>query len=197
MTQLKVVSDEAGVETIKGRGNYIGTYLRGRFYPFDPRPEEVHIEDIAHALSMIVRFNGHVDRFYSVAEHSVYVSMNVRGINSKRWGLMHDASEAYIGDVVRPIKKAKEFGNKFDEVEAKVHAAIAKRFGLHDRIPDAVHKMDNIICATEKRDLIAGSKPWSSMPDPLQNFEIPAREIGPTEAKTMFLRRFYELFEED
>src|SRR5689334_14267678 len=87
--------------------DWIRTYTGRKFYLFDSGPEDVEIEDIAHALSMQCRYNGHVQRFYSVAEHSCYVSAIVAAemgnakydINVALWALLHDASEAYLGDV--------------------------------------------------------------------------------------------------
>ncbi len=93
-----------GVHESAGRGGYsMQTFSRTMFYPLDPHPEDVHIVDIAHALANICRFGGHAKRFYSVAQHSVLVSRIVEPEDALH-GLMHDAAEAYVGDVVRPIK---------------------------------------------------------------------------------------------
>ncbi len=195
--QLEVLKDVAGVEHTD-RGTYIGTYPScGRFYPFDPRPEEMHIEDIAHALSNTCRFNGHISRFYSVAEHSVHMAdqLSDKGKNTQRWALLHDATEAYIGDMVRPLKHSSVL-EAFRDTEDVIHICVAKKFGLSITIPKLVHEMDNVMCSTERRDLIYGTAPWKSMPPPLarDRFEIPSRDIYPKEAKAMFLRKFYELW---
>ncbi len=180
----------AGVE-ITDRGPYTGTVSRGRFYPLDPRADEIFIVDIAAGLSKQCRFNGHVDRFYSVAEHSVIASTLTQDANLARWLLMHDAPEAYIGDMVRPLKAVIP---QFQQIEDKIMRAIADRFGLYGDMPSDVKTFDNIMCSTEKRDLIPGSPPWNAMPEPITGLEIPEREVGPEEAKLMFMRRFFELF---
>ena len=77
------------------RGNWMQTFTGGRFYPSDPRYEDIHIEDIAHGLSMTCRFGGQCDHFYSVAEHSWHVAM-LCPQRDRLAGLMHDASEASI-----------------------------------------------------------------------------------------------------
>lgn len=90
------------------------TYTDRAFDYDDPQPSSICIEDIAHALSMICRFNGHTDRFYSVAEHSVEVANRIDKLISRnvyevhpdisKWAILHDAAEAYTGDVVAPLK---------------------------------------------------------------------------------------------
>ncbi|MDO4254358.1 MAG: hypothetical protein Q4C81_04310 [Kocuria sp.] len=85
------------------RGNWMQTYTGRRFYPLDSRPEDVDVVDVAHALSMQCRYNGHVRLFMSVAEHCVLVSRLVPSEHAL-WGLLHDATEAYVGDMVRPLK---------------------------------------------------------------------------------------------
>jgi len=180
-----------GVE-ITDRGPYTGTWLRGRFYPLDPRPEEVKIEDIAAGLSKQCRFNGHIDRFYSVAEHSVIASTLTTDIHLARWLLMHDAPEAYIGDMVRPLKAVIP---QFQAIEDRIMTVIAEKFGLDGEMPDEVKVIDNVMCSTEKRDLIPGSPPWANMPPALLTMEITEREVLPEEARLMFMRRFHELFD--
>ena len=92
--------------------------------PFNLRLEDIAIEDIAHSLSMQCRFNGHCARFYSVAEHSVLVSRLVLPKN-RLWGLLHDAQEAYLGDIITPIKQQVP---AIQEVEANLQLLISLKF---------------------------------------------------------------------
>src|SRR5690349_18842227 len=89
-------------------GDWIATFTGKRWFLTDPDPADVDIDDIAHALSMICRFGGHTKQFYSVAEHSVRVAnaMEIAGCGALAClhGLIHDAPEAYLGDIVRPLK---------------------------------------------------------------------------------------------
>jgi hypothetical protein len=169
-----------------------------RFYPFDPRPEEIHIEDIAGALSRICRFGGHTRDFYSVAQHSVMVSQ-VCAPEDALWGLLHDAAEAYIGDLPRPIKRHSSMMN-YRLSEGYVMLAVTERFGLEppDRwvhgMPESVHRADEILLATEARDLMGnGNLPrWDS----LTGIEpLPARiqAWGPDYTRLAFMYRFREL----
>src|SRR4051794_15527189 len=90
------------------RGGWITTFSRRQFWPLDPHSDEIHIEDIAHSLSQQCRFGGHSRSFYSVAQHSCLVSALCKA-NDALWGLLHDASEAYLGDIPRPLKSLPEF----------------------------------------------------------------------------------------
>src|ERR1700744_4853571 len=85
---------------------WIQTFTGKKFSPLAPRPEDVDIRDIAHALAMKCRFNGHCSPFYSIAEHSVRVSwlLEQQGKREALWGLMHDAADAYLPDLGAPIK---------------------------------------------------------------------------------------------
>ncbi len=150
------------------RGDWIQTYTGVAFYPLDPRPEDVRIEDIAHALALENRFPGTTRVPYSVAEHSVRVSEAL----DAHWpdatpdvllaALLHDASEAYIVDVPRPIK-ASLVG--YAEIEAHVTEAICARFGLTaDVLGDPrIKQCDDDLLATEARDLLAAlpPQPWN------------------------------------
>ncbi len=122
-----------------------------------PTPEAVSFQDIGHALSQVCRYGGHVSHFYTVAEHSVLLArwFLVRGeIEFARWALLHDAAEAYVGDVVRPIKRG--LGPWFAMVERQVARAIFRRAGLpvdHNtsaaEIPPEVLAADDRILADE------------------------------------------------
>lgn len=124
------------------KGGYISTYT-GRFWPLDPRASEVSIKDIAHSLAMQCRYAGHGNRFYSVAEHSVHIARNVPP-RDRLAGLLHDAPEAYLVDVPRPVKR--ELAG-YKAAEERVWLAVSAAFGLSPFIPDSVHDADaRIIC---------------------------------------------------
>ena len=97
---------------------WIQTYTGGKFHLLAPRQEEINIVDIAHALSMMCRFTGHVRRFYSVSEHSWHASYLVPKQDAL-WALLHDASEAYMADMNRPLKHFTAIGPAYLKVEKK------------------------------------------------------------------------------
>lgn len=171
-----------------GRGFNIHTFSGNQFFPMAPAEEDVFIGDIAHALSVITRFGGHCRWFYSVAQHSVLASLNVP-LEHAFEALMHDAAEAYIGDMVRPLKP---HNPDFVAIDARLDAVIRSRFGLPEQMSQTVKEIDVVMCATEKRDLLWPSRAdWGNLPDPL-----PVRiEPWPQEyAKFRFLKRFGQLY---
>jgi hypothetical protein len=129
-----------------------------QFWPLDPRPGEVDPRDIIHALSMMPRFGGHTAKPYSVAQHSVSVSCRaedlarsaglsgLKMLEVARWGLIHDAAEAYLVDVPRPVKR---FLTNYQEIEAGLMAVICARFGMPREMPSCVHQADEDMLATE------------------------------------------------
>lgn len=157
------------------------------FWPMDPWPQEVFIEDIAHALSMTCRYGGHCQRYYSVAEHSYIISHHVPKEDAL-WGLLHDASEAYLSDIIRP---AKRFIAGYKEAEDRLMLAICSRFGLDPAMPPSVKTADNAILADEMRALIKPAAPWD-LPDP-NGLGAWLNCWTPMTAKAAFLRRFNEL----
>jgi hypothetical protein len=138
------------------KGDWMQTYSGGRFYPLDPRPEEVNPIDIAHSLSLQCRFGGHVDRFISVAEHCVHMATWVEQKYALH-ALLHDATEAYVVDVPRPLKRDL-IGYK--EIEQGVWVAIAERFGISPEIPQQVHEADDRILLTERNALMHNAERW-------------------------------------
>lgn len=116
--------------------------------PLDPDPDTILIEDIAHALSNSCRFTGHVSSFYSVAQHSVLVARSLPKEHAL-WGLLHDASEAYLSDLARPIKQFEGLGATYRRVEKRLMQVIAKKFGLPWPEPKVVKEMDNAVLAAE------------------------------------------------
>lgn len=168
---------------------WIQTYSGRRFCPTNPNPDAIVIQDIAHALSMQCRFSGHVRKFYSVAQHSVLVSY-VCDAADAMWGLLHDASEAYLVDVPRPLKQSGKFG-AYIEFEKQMQLAVCKRFGLPEKEPPSVKTADTILLSTEARDLMSPLHPdWRNRCDPLP-FKIEA--LPPDKAKDLFMKRFFEL----
>ncbi|TPM59363.1 hypothetical protein FJ959_08740 [Mesorhizobium sp. B2-2-4] len=125
------------------------TYTARHFHPLDARPDEVHIEDIAHSLSLQCRYAGHCNRFYSVAEHSVLIANWIWWHGSAAdalAGLLHDATEAYLVDMPRPVKRSM---HEYRLHEAALWKVIAKRFGLAEEMPALVHEADNRIISDE------------------------------------------------
>lgn len=137
--------------------DFIETFTGKRFRPLAPNSADISIQDIAHALSNQCRFQGHVRDFYSVGEHSVRVSWLVEqwghDVTTQLWALLHDASEAYLQDVARPLKVQPLF-KPYCEAEEVLMRAIAYVFELPPKQPDAVKKADYILCSTEARDLM-------------------------------------------
>lgn len=138
--------------------SWIQTYSGIQFWPLNPRQEDVRLEDIAHALSLMCRFNGHCRRFYSVAQHSVLVSseMKKQGFegNVLVAALFHDAAEAYLPDICRPIKGA---WKEFKSIESKLLSVIYEAFNIDCPTFSeckAIKGCDNVLLATEARDLL-------------------------------------------
>lgn len=148
----------AGCPTHRARGPYITTASGTRFYPLDPQPDDVLIEDIAHALARISRYNGHTDTHigYSVGQHSIYVAMQLPP-RLRLTGLLHDAPEYVIGDMVRPLKKVMP---KFSEIEDAVWLAIAEKFGLPAEMPEEVVAADNAVLLAEKEAFLPNAEDW-------------------------------------
>ena len=139
------------------RGDWMSTYSGGRFWPSDPRAEDINPLDIAHALSMLCRFGGHIRIFYSVAEHCVLMSEAVAPENALA-ALLHDATEAYVVDVPRPLKNVLP---DYRVIEAKVELVIAERFRVDPHSSPEVKEADNRILLTERDTLMPHAvKPW-------------------------------------
>jgi 5'-deoxynucleotidase YfbR-like HD superfamily hydrolase len=173
-----------------GINAWIQTFSGRKFHPLNPVIDAIVIQDIAHALSNQCRFSGHVKEFYSVAQHCVLVSYICDSHNAL-WGLLHDASEAYLVDVPRPVKRSGKF-SAYLEFEKTMQDAICKRFDLHPEEPIDVKLADVKLLATEARDLMSPLHPeWKSPINPLP-FRIDP--LPPKEAKKLFLERFDELF---
>lgn len=149
-------------------------------------PEDVRLPDIAHALSLVNRYTGHTTVPYSVAQHSVLVS-RLCTPQEAMWGLLHDASEAYLGDVARPLKCLLP---QYQTMEEMVQRAIAKAFGLPWPIPSGVKVADNRALMAEKRVLMSVQHDWGIEAEPVTNPIVPC---GWEQAKEEFEVRFKEI----
>jgi 5'-deoxynucleotidase YfbR-like HD superfamily hydrolase len=176
------------ISVVKGDGKII-THTGKWFDVLNPRPEDVDIEDIAHALSLLCRFTGHTSEFYSVAQHCVLVSDAVVD-PWKLHGLLHDASEAYLSDIARPIKKHPAFGTFYLEAESRLEEAIYEHFLINPKNgAERVKQADDILLRTEARDLMPENFPV--YPGATLTEEI--IPWTPSRAKREFIVKFIEL----
>ena len=164
---------------------WVQTFTGKRINPFAPRSGDICIEDIAHALSLICRFNGHTETFYSVAEHCIWVSKLVSRKNALA-GLLHDAAEAYFADVSSPVKDVLP---GIQAMEDNLLRVIMRKFKVfYNR--DDIKRADWIMCATEARDLIGDTTGWY-LPMPPMAMKI--QPVSPATAERIYLERFKEL----
>ncbi len=177
-------------------GRFIETFTGATVNPLKPVWADIRIEDIAHGLSNECRFNGQCRFFYSVAEHSVRVSELLESEECSEqeslWGLLHDASEAFLKDLPRPLKCDPELGPLYDKCERRLMRAICLKFSLPMVQPLVVTSADQCLLATEVRDLMHGDRPyWKKIKaEPLTNRISP---WSPAVAEYEFLRRFKQL----
>lgn len=171
-------------------GDWIQTFTGKQFWPTNPRIIDIDIRDIAHALSMMCRYNGHCQRFYSVAEHCVHVSDHCLP-EYRLWGLLHDASEAYLCDIPRPIKPAL---TNYLQLEAQLMDAVIQRFGLEPTLPmpPSVKDIDTRILFDERdQNMLKPPKDWTD--EGSKRLGVKIGNWPPHVAETMFLRAFYDL----
>ena len=122
-----------------------------KFEILKPTPEMFDLEEIASSLGRMCRFNGHTIAPYTVAQHSVLTWL-ICG-KKEPWALFHDIAEAYIGDIIRPVRR--NLGHTIDDIEFDILRAFAERFNLPYTIPSVVWRGDNVALATEARDIMA------------------------------------------
>ena len=172
---------------------FMQTHLKHR-YKLDWLPVEIiEIEDIAHSLSLICRFIGHTDSFYSVAQHSILVAQELRreGYDAKTQfiGLMHDATEAYLGDIPTPIKALLPY---YKTLEETFWASIAMKYHLPHELPPEVKVADGVLLATEARDLMGDPQGWGLKYEPSKHI-TKITSWDPRYVKQEFLLVFRDL----
>lgn len=172
------------------RGQPIGTYTGQRMHPLDPHPDEIQVEDIAHGLANTCRYGGQCQFYYSVGTHSIYVSQELAeyGPKMQLYGLFHDAAEAYITDIPRPVKSEIE---GYGGIEEKILSAVWDVLGLSDpteRQWEKVMDVDDQLFFYESDELLAEFDPPSV---PALSYTL--RPCTPADVRDQFLRRTEQL----
>lgn len=169
---------------------WMQTYTGRPFYPLEPTLDDIEIESIAHSLSMTCRYNGHCLKFYSVAEHCVLLSHTVDP-EYARWALMHDAGEAYVGDMVRPLKPDMP---EFVAIETNLEVMIAGRFNLGWPMPAQVKEHDTRIVVDEMEQNMAPARlPWLLL-DGQRPLGVTLQCWSPDRAEAEYMSRYQQLF---
>lgn len=179
---------------ITGHG-WLHTYRGHRFEPFSEFPGKIDIRDIAHALSNVCRYAGHPRVFYSVAEHATRIARELRRRGETRiaqlHGLHHDDSEAYLGDVPRPLKQRPEMAF-YREAERRLQAKILEALDIPGTEPDAVKALDYEILGTEARQLFTLEEHHrAELPAPLEG--VGGMGWKPERAEELFLAAHWAL----
>lgn len=197
------------------QGTWIKTYTGRQVWPLDFQPGDFDIKDIAWALSHLCRYNGHTRAFYSVAEHSFHVANEVaRRLSTQEeyseltpygrnqvimQALLHDAAEAYIGDMVRPLKRCAElaaFCRIEDELQSRIYASI----GLPEQMHPLIKQVDTELLSIEGELLLGGTQGWSGLAEPPADFTPEIRGAAPhvmVEVFRKFYGRVYEALKRD
>lgn len=161
---------------------WIETFTGKKFDPINPNADTIDIVDIAHALSHICRYSGHTPKFYSVAQHSVFVAL-LCPKKYRLWGLLHDAAETYISDIPRP---AKQHLPTYKDLESRIIMTVAEKFKLPYPIPEAVKDIDNRILKIEHRDVMNSKLEWDC--DRLEDLPLKINQLlSPEQARMAFL----------
>lgn len=172
---------------------FIGTYTGKKFFLLQTRPKDIDIRDIAHGLALQCRWTGQCKHHYSIAQHSWYCSYlgpDYEALDR----LLHDGSEAYMGDMNRPLKHFTQAGVAYREQEAVLQMAIRKKFKVNLMEPPSVHVADNQMLYTERDQLLnlkfREAEKW--LPS-RETARIKIKKWSPEKAEKMFLQRFNEL----
>ena len=168
------------------KGEWIRTFAGKMFTPLNANIEDICIKDIAHALSLICRYNGHCREFLSVGQHSCMVSDYIPEF--KLEGLLHDGTEAYLGDMVRPVKHSPKM-RQYRMAESKLDVLIHEKFDLDPAARKLVKIYDNRALATEMTYLF-DNRDIPFEPLPVKRFIT----WSPMRAEKEFLKRGEKLY---
>lgn len=193
---MKNKSDQSSAE----KSGWILTANGNKVHPLDACEVEIHLEDIAHALAFQCRWNGHTAWYYSVAQHCVLASQNFEVDNLDvppteiaRQVLLHDATEAYLSDVPKPVKLQMP---EFNKHEDRLMEVIMRRFGCRYPLEEPVHHIDRLMLHWEARDLFFPERCTSLFGEAAKEYIRYFDRIepwGPDQAKWEFLKRAEQL----
>lgn len=170
--------------------SWMQTFTGKALDPLSPDPDAIDIIDIAHQLGMQCRYNGSVRRFYSVAEHCVLLSHTVVPENAL-WALLHDATEAYVGDLIWPLKEQLP---EFKTIEDSLMFAICTKYRLPPGQPRQVKEHDLRIVMDERAQLMAApQREWCAL-EGIRPLGIDVFGWDPYKAGERYLARFHQLY---
>ena len=172
---------------------YIVTFKGEKFTPLEPQIEKIHIEDIAHSLSLMCRANGHIDYFFSIAQHSLNCAAEAKArglsVRVQLACLIHYASEAYISDITRPVKF---YLDEYKKVEKKLQSTIYTKFlgeAPTEEELAPVKQIDDDMLVNEFDSLMKKTKIYTSIPKLASNPSFEYRNQH--EAEQDFLKTYY------
>ncbi|SRR6266576_2450794 len=172
---------------------WIETFTGLKFDILNPKLNQITIEDIAHSTSMICRFGGHTKYFYPVAQH-LYLGSFLVPEEDALWFLLHDASEAYIGDMTSPLKHLTKAGEAYRPIEKNIMRVVCQKFNLPEQQPASVHAADIAMLHAEKLQIM-GKVPWHAelWGRIIKPADVKIKPMSPKKAERLFLMRFAEL----
>ena len=179
-----VIEDETAVSTASG--GYISIA--------NPRENQINIYDIAIGLSNIPRFGGQTHRFYPVALHSILIARKLSADGHDDLalqGLMHDAAEAYLGDIQMPIKKLLP---EYKLIEANMEFVIRRRFNLPQQFDPMIKQYDRRICKTEKEIVLRNYDDWPCLRE-FERLDVEIPELTGNALVKEFLKEFENLID--
>ncbi len=180
--------------------SFMTTSRGNKFFPLEPARTVFDIKDVAHALSNLCRFGGHVKKFYSVAQHSILVADIVKAqggdADAELWALMHDSTEAYMVDMPTPIKAVIK---GYSDMEHRLMSYLINGFALPNhkdmgQLPDVVKFADAVALVTEARQLMHGGlKDWDLKFKTLKPHATTIYPVSPARAEKAFLARYRKI----
>lgn len=200
MTSTKQIDDLDEIDVSHASDGFMTTYTGIKFSPLKPTPDMINIYDIGHALSLIARWGGHLKSHFSVAQHCCNVS-DMSDPDDRLIGLLHDASEAYIGDMIRPLKYLKQMYTVYKKIEHRIDGAIAKAFDLETiEKTKSVEIADIVQLSLENIYLKLKPSQWAF--ETLEKYPqfkdtLPLVPWEPEVAEAQFLIRFNKLNKKD